>query len=134
MASKVTQSDQNGSKVVQNGPKWVQNGPKWVQSVQNGSKTGQKGVQGGGGPKMGPPEVGTKKKSKNIFSLAPLWGLYRGPPSKTRSWEDPGHPDHVFAEFRKKVGKSPRRMVQREGFAHFFSDFGDRVGWVPGSS
>ena len=43
------------------GPKWVQNGPK-------------------GGPKMGPTEVGTKKKSKNVFSLAPPQGVIQGPP------------------------------------------------------
>ena len=76
MASIVTQSDQNG-------PKWVQNGSKMgPKRVQNGSKMGPKRVQNGskmgpkrgpkGGPKMGPPEVGTKKKSKNIFSLAPV--------------------------------------------------------------
>ena len=60
-------------------------------------------------------------------------GGYRAPPLKTRSWEDPGHPDHVFAEFRKKVGKStPADGPAGGGFGHFFSDFGDRVGWVPG--
>ena len=85
MASIVTQSDQNG--------------PKWVQSVQNGSKTG---------PKRGPPEVGTKKKSKNIFSLALLQGVIQPPPlPKTRFCKGFGHPNHAIAEFRKKCGTPP---------------------------
>ena len=81
MASIVTQSDQNG-------PKWVQNGPKWVQSVQNGSKMGskrvpkgvQKGSKGGGVPKWVPQRSEPKKISKNIFSLALLWGVIQGAP------------------------------------------------------
>ena len=70
---------------------------------------------------------------KAFFDAQRLWGVIQPPPLKTRSWEDPGPPDQVFAEFREKVGNPPPPADgPAGGFGHFFSDFGDRVGWVPG--
>ena len=82
------------------GPKWSKMGPK---RVPKGVKKGPRGV-----PKWVPQRSEPKKKVEKYFFSGPTMGGYRGlPPLKTRSWEDPGHPDHVFAEFGKKVGKSP---------------------------
>ena len=64
-----------------------------------------------------------------MICTVPTAGGYIAPPLKTRSWEDPGHPDHVVAEFRKKVGNPPADGPARGGA--LFSDLGDRVGWVP---
>ena len=92
---------------------------------KKGPKMGTKG-----GPKMGPPEVGTKKKVEKCFFSGPTAGGYTGPPlPKTRFCRGFGHPNHAIAEFEKKCGNPPRRMVQRGGFPHFFSKIGDNMVW-----
>ena len=73
--------------------------------------------------------IGSTLQTTFLAISATTMGGYTGSPSK----KDPGHPDYVVAEFRKKVGKSPPADGPAGGgFGHFFfSDFGDRVGWVP---
>ena len=124
MASIVTQSDQNGPKWSKMGPmcpKWVQKGvPKRVpKGVKKKSKRGSQN---------GSPEVGTKKKSKNIFYLAPLQGVIQAPPPlKTRFCRGFGHPHHAIAEFRKKCGNPPEGWSSGGDFRIFFSKIGDNM-------
>ena len=66
-----------------------------------------------------------------LFEQATTWG-YRPPSKKHDPGKIPGTRTMCSPNFGKKWGNPPRRMVQRGGFVHFFSDFGDRVGWVPG--
>ena len=68
------------------------------------------------------PARGTPKSLLDfflIFLTTPYGGLYRGPPLKTRFWEDPGYPDYPLAESRKKVRPPPSGGWSSGGFPTF---------------
>ena len=89
---------------------------------QKGSK---RGAQNGS-----PRGRNQKKVEKYFFSGPTMWGYIGPPPSKKHgSVEVSGTQTMLSPNFEKKCGNTPRRMVQRGGFPHFFSKIGDNMVW-----
>ena len=121
--------------------------PPWgpFGAPQKGSKRAKKGsiffstlaawFLGARAPLRGAPYAESYAEHGGGGKCAPLaMGVYTGPPLKNT----------ILGRYRpqnpcsrripeKSAGPPPRRMTQRGGFPHFFSDFGDNRVWLAGT-